>query len=67
MYDYHPSIGHTVTEEMKTESKYVVSDDGIRSQSEVNIMVGKDIINLKDLSAPQVRYFTKSKPNDLWQ
>jgi len=47
--------GHTMTEEMKTDSKYVVSDDGIRSQSEVNIMVGKDIINLKDLSAPQVR------------
>ena len=54
-----------MTEEMKTDSKYVVSDDGMRSQSEVNILVGKDVINLKELSAPQVRYFTKSKLSEI--
>ena len=54
-----------MTEEMKTDSKYVVSDDGISSQSEVNVLVGKDVINLKELSAPQVRYFTKSKLSDI--
>ena len=43
-------------EELKTDSKYVVADEARTNKGEVNILVGKDVINLKDLSAPQIRY-----------
>ena len=51
----HYIIGHNLTE----DSKYAMTDDAMKNQGEVNILVGKEVVNLKELSAPQIRYLQK--------